>query len=80
MSYAAAMNTLANHGYVSREYGAFLCSNCVLFTLSHSGITSFEEIILAAGEAFNIDPVMGANMAAVNLVRNSMFRSIFVSP
>src|ERR1700761_2748489 len=24
--YAAAMNTLANHGYISRKYGVLLCS------------------------------------------------------
>ncbi|KAJ7844524.1 hypothetical protein B0H14DRAFT_3139328 [Mycena olivaceomarginata] len=36
-----------------------LCSNCVLLIMSGSGITTFEEIILGAGEAFNIDPKMG---------------------
>ncbi|KAJ7280838.1 Chloroperoxidase [Mycena rebaudengoi] len=46
-----AMNTLANHGYISRN-----------------GITTFEEIILGAGEAFNIDPVMASGMAALNLL------------
>ncbi|KAJ7860638.1 Chloroperoxidase [Mycena leptocephala] len=45
------MNTLANHGYISRN-----------------GITSFEEIIIAAGEAFNIDRDMGVGMAALNLL------------
>ncbi|KAF7332978.1 Cloroperoxidase [Mycena venus] len=45
------MNTLANHGYISRN-----------------GITTFEEIILGAGEAFNIDPVMASGMAALNLL------------
>ncbi|KAJ7269104.1 hypothetical protein C8J57DRAFT_1227841 [Mycena rebaudengoi] len=45
-----AMNTLANHGYVSRD-----------------GITTFEEIILAGVEAFNIDRDTIANMAAVNM-------------
>ncbi|KAJ7231824.1 Chloroperoxidase [Mycena rebaudengoi] len=46
-----AMNTLANHGYVSRD-----------------GITTFEEIILAGVEAFNIDRDTIANMAAVNMI------------
>ncbi|KAJ7232409.1 Chloroperoxidase [Mycena rebaudengoi] len=46
-----AMNTLANHGYVSRD-----------------GITTFEEIILAGMEAFNIDRDTIANMAAVNMI------------
>jgi hypothetical protein len=79
ISYAAAMNTLANHGYISRKYGALLCSNCVLLILSRSGITSFEEIIRGTGEAFNIDPLMASGMAALNLVRISMFRPIFLS-
>ncbi|KAJ7791777.1 hypothetical protein B0H14DRAFT_2934397 [Mycena olivaceomarginata] len=56
------MNTLANHGYISRN-----------------GITSFEEIIRGTGEAFNIDPLMASGMAALNLVRISMFRPIFLS-
>ncbi|KAF7359639.1 Cloroperoxidase [Mycena venus] len=46
-----AMNTLANHGYISRN-----------------GITSFEEIINGAGEAFNIDRDMAAGMAALNIL------------
>ncbi|KAJ6530570.1 Chloroperoxidase [Mycena capillaripes] len=46
-----AMNTLANHGYISRN-----------------GITSFEEIVLGTGEAFNIDPAMASGMAALNLL------------
>jgi hypothetical protein len=70
------MNTLANHGYISRKYGVLLC-NCVLLILSRSGITSFEEIIRGVGEAFNIDRDMAAGMAAGNLVRMSMFRPIF---
>ncbi|KAJ6558855.1 Chloroperoxidase [Mycena vulgaris] len=45
------MNTLANHGYISRN-----------------GITTFEEIIIGTGEAFNIDRTMGAGMAALNLL------------
>ncbi|KAF7333779.1 Cloroperoxidase [Mycena venus] len=45
------MNTLANHGYISRN-----------------GITTFEEIILGAGEAFNIDPKMASGMAAMNIL------------
>ncbi|KAJ7848181.1 hypothetical protein B0H14DRAFT_3867300, partial [Mycena olivaceomarginata] len=53
------MNTLANHGYISRKYKV-LCSNCVLLIMSGSGITTFEEIILGAGEAFNIDPKMAS--------------------
>ncbi|KAJ7874621.1 hypothetical protein B0H13DRAFT_2348460 [Mycena leptocephala] len=36
--------------------------------ISRNGITSFEEIIHATGEAFNIDRDMGANMAALNLL------------
>ncbi|KAJ7253916.1 Chloroperoxidase [Mycena rebaudengoi] len=46
-----AMNTLANHGYISRN-----------------GITTFEEIIQATGEAFNIDRDMASGMAATNLL------------
>ncbi|KAJ6486269.1 hypothetical protein DFH09DRAFT_1106131 [Mycena vulgaris] len=46
-----AMNTLANHGYISRN-----------------GITSFEEIIHAVGEAFNIDRDVGSGMAALNIL------------
>ncbi|KAJ7301745.1 Chloroperoxidase [Mycena albidolilacea] len=45
------MNTLANHGYISRN-----------------GITSFEEIIIGAAEAFNIDRDMGVGMASLNLL------------
>jgi hypothetical protein len=78
ISYAAAMNTLANHGYISRKYGELLCSNCVLLILSHSGITSFEEIILGTAEAFNLDRDMSSNMAAINMVRMSMFRPVFL--
>ncbi|KAJ6598139.1 Chloroperoxidase [Mycena vulgaris] len=45
------MNTLANHGYISRN-----------------GITTFEEIINAVGEAFNINRNQGAGMAAMNIL------------
>ncbi|KAJ7239836.1 Chloroperoxidase [Mycena rebaudengoi] len=52
-----AMNTLANHGYISRN-----------------GITSFEEIIHATGEAFNIDRDTASGMAALNfLTRGNPF-------
>ncbi|KAJ6491761.1 hypothetical protein C8R47DRAFT_1070751 [Mycena vitilis] len=47
----AAMNTLANHGYIPR-----------------SGIASFEEITLALMEAFNLELIFGANMAANNML------------
>ncbi|KAJ6580365.1 hypothetical protein DFH09DRAFT_1440715 [Mycena vulgaris] len=63
-----AMNTLANHGYISRKHGVLLCSNCVLLILSRSGITSFEEIIRGVGEAFNIDRDFASDMAALNLL------------
>ncbi|KAJ7673803.1 Chloroperoxidase [Mycena polygramma] len=46
------LNTLANHGYISRN-----------------GITSFEEIINGAQEAYNIDRDMGVGMAALNLLQ-----------
>ncbi|KAF8900069.1 Chloroperoxidase [Mucidula mucida] len=46
-----AMNTLANHGYVSRN-----------------GITSFEEIVVGLMEAFNLERVFAANMAANNML------------
>ncbi|KAJ7125196.1 Chloroperoxidase [Mycena epipterygia] len=46
-----AMNTLANHGYISRN-----------------GIASFEEITLALMEAFNLELIFGANMAANNML------------
>jgi hypothetical protein len=71
------MNTLANHGYISRKYGVLFCSNCILLILYRSGITSFEEIIIAAGEAFNIDRDMGVGMAALNLVRIASFGICF---
>ncbi|KAF9005756.1 hypothetical protein BDZ89DRAFT_1145091 [Hymenopellis radicata] len=45
------LNTLANHGYISRN-----------------GITSFEEIINAAQEAYNIDRDMGVGMASLNML------------
>jgi hypothetical protein len=48
--------------------------------MSRSEITTFEEIILGAGEAFNIDPVMASGIAALNLVRISMFRHILFIP
>jgi hypothetical protein len=67
------MNTLANHGYISRKYGVFFCFNCMLLILSRSGITSFEEIIIGAAEAFNIDRDMGVGMASLNLVRIANF-------
>ncbi|KAJ7753770.1 Chloroperoxidase [Mycena metata] len=52
-----AMNTLANHGYISRN-----------------GISTFEEVINASGEAFNIDVTMASSMAAVNfLTRGNVF-------
>ncbi|KAJ7171393.1 Chloroperoxidase [Mycena filopes] len=52
-----AMNTLANHGYISRN-----------------GITTFEEIITAAQDAFNFDQNVIAGMAAVNfLARGNVF-------
>jgi hypothetical protein len=73
------MNTLANHGYISRKYEVLLCSNCVLVILSRSGITSFEEIILGTEEAFNLNRVMASNMAAINIVRMSMFQPILLS-
>ncbi|KAJ7629915.1 hypothetical protein B0H17DRAFT_1150379 [Mycena rosella] len=63
-----AMNTLANHGYISRKYGVLLCFNYVLLILSRSGITSFEEIIRGTAEAFNIDRDMSSGMAALNLL------------
>ncbi|KAJ7844523.1 hypothetical protein B0H14DRAFT_2585180 [Mycena olivaceomarginata] len=62
------MNTLANHGYISRKYGVFFCFNCMLLILPRSGITSFEEIIIGAAEAFNIDRDMGVGMASLNLL------------
>ncbi|KAJ6605205.1 Chloroperoxidase [Mycena vulgaris] len=46
-----AMNTLANHGYISRN-----------------GITTFEEIILATEEAFNLNRDMASGMAAINML------------
>ncbi|KAJ7186452.1 Chloroperoxidase [Mycena filopes] len=46
-----AMNTLANHGYISRN-----------------GITTFEEIIIGAGEAFNLDRGAASNLAAQNML------------
>jgi hypothetical protein len=70
------MNTLANHGYISRKYGVLFCSNCVSLILSRSGITSFEEIILGTEEAFNLNRDMASAMAANNMVRMSMFRRI----
>ncbi|KAF9028894.1 Cloroperoxidase [Hymenopellis radicata] len=45
------LNTLANHGYISRN-----------------GITSFEEIIIAAQEAYNIDRTMAVGMASLNML------------
>ncbi|KAJ6521534.1 hypothetical protein DFH09DRAFT_1331107 [Mycena vulgaris] len=50
------MNTLANHGYISRN-----------------GITTFEEIILGAGEAFNIDPKMASVVYPRKLTRGNPF-------
>ncbi|KAJ7772047.1 Chloroperoxidase [Mycena maculata] len=46
-----AMNTLANHGYISRN-----------------GITTFEEITNALMEAFNVELMFAANMAANNML------------
>ncbi|KAJ7728879.1 Chloroperoxidase [Mycena metata] len=46
-----AMNTLANHGYVSRN-----------------GITTFEEMILAGQEAFNMDQNLIAGMIVPNFL------------
>ncbi|KAJ6497535.1 hypothetical protein C8R45DRAFT_130331 [Mycena sanguinolenta] len=52
-----AMNTLANHGYISRN-----------------GIASFEEIMLAMMEAFNLELHLGATMLANNfLTRGNVF-------
>ncbi|KAJ7091295.1 Chloroperoxidase [Mycena crocata] len=63
-----AMNTLANHGYISRKYCVFCCCKSMFLTLSLSGITSFEEIIRGVGEAFNIERDMGSGMAALNIL------------
>jgi hypothetical protein len=77
-TYAAGMNTLANHGYISRKYEVLICSTCHSLILYRSGITTFEEIINAVGEAFNINRNQGAGMAAMNIVRMSTFRPIFL--
>jgi hypothetical protein len=72
-AYAAGVNTLANHGYISRKYEVLLCSTCHSLILCRSGITTFEEIVNAVGEAFNVDRDIGAGMAAMNIVRMSTF-------
>ncbi|KAJ7038790.1 Chloroperoxidase [Mycena alexandri] len=54
-----AMNTLANHGYVSRN-----------------GITTFEEIIIGAQEAFNFDQSLIAAMIAPNFLAHG---NVFVN-
>ncbi|KAF9028895.1 Cloroperoxidase [Hymenopellis radicata] len=45
------LNTLANHGFISRN-----------------GITSFEEIIIAAQEAYNIDRDMAVRMVSLPML------------
>jgi hypothetical protein len=77
-TYAAGVNTLANHGYISRKYEVLICSTCHSLILYRSGITTFEEIVNAVGEAFNVDRDVGAGMAAMNIVRMLTFWPIFL--
>ncbi|KAJ6517500.1 hypothetical protein C8R47DRAFT_1255140 [Mycena vitilis] len=67
---AAAMNTLANHGYISRKYTVPSTpeSQPRVSILSPSGITNFEEIIRGTAKAFNLDRDISSGMAALNIL------------